>query len=88
MNETLIEYLSFKRMVTPILIQVVYWIFTVVVVIGGLVLLFTGNGDERWLGLALLILGPIGVRLYAEIFMVVFRINETLTDIRNQTSRD
>ena len=88
MNETLKEFLSFRRMVTPILIQVMYWILTVAVVIGGLALIFVGDGDERWGGLALFILGPIGVRIYAEIFLVVFRINETLSDIRDQTSRD
>ena len=88
MNETLMEYLSFKRMITPVLIQVIYWILTVVVVIVGLVLLITGDGDDRWAGLALFIFGPIAVRLYSEILIVVFKINETLSDIRDQTSRD
>lgn len=88
MNERLKDFLTFRRMITPVLIQVAYWILTAIVVLGGLILLFTGDGDERWLGLALFILGPIGVRLYAEIFLVVFRINETLSDIRDQTSRD
>ena len=84
MNDDLKGFLTFKRMITPVLIQIVYWILTVIAVIGGIVLLVTGDGDERWGGLALLILGPIAIRLYAEIFMVIFRINETLTDIRDQ----
>ncbi len=88
MNDDLKAFLTFRRMITPLLIQITYWILTAAVVIGGLVLLITGDGDDRWGGLALLILGPIGVRLYAEIFMVIFRINETLTDIRDQSGQE
>ena len=88
MSDDLKAFLTFRRMITPVLIQIVYWILTVIAVIGGLVLLVSGDGDERWGGLALLILGPIAVRLYAEIFMVIFRINETLTDIRDRGQQD
>ena len=78
------DFLTFRRMVTPILIQVVYWIVTVVVIVGGLVVLVAApEGTERALGLAVLVLGPLVVRVYAEVLLVVFRINETLTDIRN-----
>lgn len=84
MNDGFIQFLTFRRMLAPILIQIVYWVATFGVVISGLVLLITGEGDAKWGGLALLVLGPIGVRLYAEIFIVIFRVNETLTDIRDQ----
>ena len=78
------DFLTFRRMVTPILIQVVYWISTIVVIVGGLVVLVAApGGTERALGLAVLVLGPLVVRVYAEVLLVVFRINETLTDIRN-----
>ena len=78
------DFLTFRRMVTPILIQVVYWIVTVVVIGGSLVVLVAApGGTERALGLAVLVLGPLVVRVYAEVLLVVFRINETLTDIRN-----
>ena len=78
------DFLTFRRMVTPILIQVVYWIVTVVVIVGGLVVLVAApGGTERALGLAVLVLGPLVVRVYAEVLLVVFRINDTLTDIRN-----
>ena len=78
------DFLTFRRMGTPILIQVVYWIVTVVVIGGGLVVLVAApGGTERALGLAVLVLGPLVVRVYAEVLLVVFRINDTLTDIRN-----
>ena len=80
------DFLTFRRMITPILIQLVYWIATVVVVVAGIAMLLT-DGTERLLGLAVLILGPLFVRVYAEVLLVVFRINETLTDIKNLKER-
>ena len=35
------------------------------------------------MGLLVIVLGPLVARIYAEILLVVFRINETLTDISN-----
>ena len=80
------DFLTFRRMITPMLIQLVYWIATVVVVVTGIAMLLT-DGAERLLGLAVLILGPLVVRVYAEVLLVVFRINETLTDIKNLKER-
>jgi hypothetical protein len=79
------DFITFRRMITPILIQIVYWIATAVVIIAGLSQLFTGSGFERMLGLLIIVLGPLAVRIYAELLMVVFRMNETLTEIKNNT---
>jgi len=35
-------------------------------------------------GLVMMVMGPLAVRLWCEVMIVVFRINETLTDIRNE----
>jgi len=80
------DFLSFRRMLTPIIIQVVYWVVTVGVVLAGLALLGGGDtGGQRFGGLLVILLGPIGVRIYAEILIVIFKINETLTEIRHNT---
>ena len=42
---------------------------------------------QRTGGLIAFILGLLIVRVYAEILIVVFRMNETLTEIRNNTDR-
>ncbi len=82
------DFLTFRRMITPILIQIVYWIATVAVILAGLAGLIGGFGDiGRIGGFFLLILGPIGVRIYAELLMLMFRMNETLTEIKNNTER-
>ena len=79
------DFLRFEAMITPVLIQVLFWLAVVAcLVIGGLALAY---GDERdlGLGLGLIILGPILARIYAEILIVIFRINDHLRQIRDNT---
>ena len=80
------DFLAFRRMITPILIQIVYWLVTVVVVLIGLAGLFGGNGVEKLVGLLIVIVGPLLVRIYAEVIILGFKINETLTEIKNNTA--
>ena len=87
-QDSVVDFLAFRRMITPILIQIVYWIATVGVIIAGLIGLIVGDDAAgRLFGLATLIVGPLMVRIYAEIFLVIFRMNETLTDIKNNTQQ-
>jgi len=80
------DFLSFRRMITPIFIQVIFWTFVLIFVLGGLVGLLGGDtGGERFYGLLVLLLGPLIVRVYCEIVIIFFRMNETLTDIRDRT---
>jgi len=78
------DFFSFRRMITPVIIQTLFWIFTVIAVVGGLALLFRGGAGTA-LGLIWIVVGPLVARVYCEILIVVFRINETLTDIRTNT---
>jgi len=80
------DFLSFRRMVTPMIIQVIFWIFVAISVLGGLGLLVSsGSGEGAFFGLLYLIVGPLVARVYCEILIVIFRMNETLTDIRENT---
>jgi hypothetical protein len=82
------DFLAFRRMITPILIQIVFWLGLVGCVAFGAYLLVKGHDNrEKAAGAALLFGGPIVIRVYCEILIVVFRINETLTDIRTNTMR-
>lgn len=74
------EYLSFRRMITPVFIQVIFWLAVIGIVVSGIVAISNGATGS---GLLLIVLGPLGVRIYAEILIVIFRINDTLTEIRN-----
>jgi hypothetical protein len=75
------EFLRFRRMITPIIIEIIFWVGVVGCVLGGLVIAAQG-GSKAVGGIFLLILGPLAVRVYCEILIVVFRMNENLTAIR------
>ena len=76
------EYLSFKKLITPALIQVLFWL----AVIGNTIsaIFYSGGFFE---GLAVLIVGPILIRIFCEGLIVIFEINNTLTEIRDNQTR-
>jgi hypothetical protein len=83
------DFLRFKRMITPVIIQIVFWIGVVLCVLSGFVQIVMGVGGHEGgarvlLGLLTILLGPIAVRIYCEILIVLFSINDTLTDIKNK----
>ena len=94
------EYLTFRRMITPSIVQFLFWVISVGVLVAVLVLVgmntddFTGRANDTgeayrslflFVGGALLFI--VLLRIYAEIVLVTFRINETLTEIKNLKSR-
>ncbi|MBT9141436.1 MAG: hypothetical protein DDT30_02028 [Dehalococcoidia bacterium] len=83
------EFLSFRRMLTPVIIKVVFWIGVVVCVIMGLLMIIEGIDMWGWggegmvlSGILVLFLGPLAVRIYCEILIVIFRILDELTMAR------
>jgi len=74
------DILFFDKMLTPQIITVVYWLGLAGTVIGGL---FTMT-QSFLTGLAILVLGSIAVRVYCEIVIVFFKINESLKVIRDK----
>lgn len=83
------NFLSFRWMVTPRIIQASFVVGTVAAVAIGCVLIGRGirqHDRNLVIGLAVLILGPLALRIWCELMIVVFRINSTLTDIREQTA--
>jgi len=81
------DFWAFRKMVTPVIIQILFWVGVIICVIAGFVLIGTGikqPGHQSLLsGVLLVIFGPLVVRLYCEILIVFFRINETLTEIKH-----
>lgn len=92
------SFLSFERMITPIIIKILFYIGLIGSLLGGIVFFFTtafaGIGYRNFgqilggfilgvLGGALIIfIGALTTRIYAELLILVFRINETMTDIK------
>jgi hypothetical protein len=81
------DFLAFRWMLTPVLIQVVFVLGSLATIAAGLVVIGHGathnHSGQLGVGIALILLGPIVVRLYAELLIVVFRINDSLGDIRS-----
>jgi hypothetical protein len=76
-------------MIVPIIIQGIFGVGVVVSVIFGLYTAFGADeGYVRVFGFIFgVVIGPLLVRLYCEFLIVVFRINETLTEIRSDLRR-
>lgn len=79
------DFLTFKKMITPIIIQVLFWIAVVVVVIFGFYTMFATSFFQ---GLLMVILGPVVYRILFEMMIVMFKMNDTLTDIKNNTKKE
>jgi hypothetical protein len=72
------EFMSFKRMITPTIIRVLFWIVAGISVIAGLVSIAAG---EVWAGAGIALVGPLLARVYCELLILFFRMNETLNEI-------
>jgi hypothetical protein len=81
------DFWAFRTMVTPVIIQVFFWLGVLTCISVGLVFIVFGAkyGYDRniFKGLLILFLGPLTVRVYCEVLIIFFRINETLTEIKH-----
>ena len=97
-NEIMKRFFSFERMITPIIIKILFWIGIVGSFVAGIIVLITiptstiSNGRFPSVLLPLLFgllggiltfaIGALITRIYCELMILAFRINETLTDIK------
>ena len=83
------DFADFKKMITPTVVKLLFWLMVLFCVITGGMSVFASfqirNGGNILLitGLAWIIIGPLVARIWCEILIVLFAINDTLTDIRN-----
>lgn len=88
-SEKMGDFIKFRKMITPMIIQILFWVGAAFSVLGGLITMATsfgryGGGAGSFLGgLLIIVLGPVVVRIYCELLILLFRINETLTEIKN-----
>jgi len=78
----------FDNMLTPKIITVVYWFLLLVAVVIGLNTMFGGYGGFTFgkftSGIAIAVGGAIGARIWCELLIVLFKMNEALQDIRKK----
>jgi hypothetical protein len=75
------DYLTFDKFITPLIIQILFWIGVAGYVLLGLYMIVQGAGLQ---GLLLLLFGPLFWRIMTELMLVSFKILEALQDIRRQ----
>lgn len=88
------NYLYFDAMITPKIITFIYWLMLAGAVIAGLVMLSKGFTVMKYSGFAgfgMIVVAPIMVvamalvsRIYCEMMIVLFKMNEALQDIRRK----
>jgi len=78
------NYISFRRMITLVIIQILHFIGMIVITIGGFYFLFNGNGDDSFvMGLVILILGNLAWRMVCELLILLFRLVNSVSKIEN-----
>lgn len=78
-GNTFVDFLLFRRMIIPVLIRVLFILILIGAVVTALVFLVQGNIGGA---LGALILVPLVARLYGELLILLFVMNDSLTDIR------
>lgn len=81
------DILFFDNMLTPKIINVVYWLLLLVAVIGGLGSMFGLNGfsiGSFFMGIIYAVVGAVAARIWCELLIVLFKMNEALQEIRHK----
>jgi hypothetical protein len=78
-KETNVDYLlGFDKMISPVIIRIIYFLSLLGVVIGAGLSIFQGSLLR---GLAILVFGALIVRIYCELLILLFRIYDNLVEI-------
>ena len=80
------DFLTFRRMITPLVIQIVFWIGIIGILVLGIVAIVDGasgetDGGAVVLGVLFIIFGPMIWRVFCELLILIFRIIEKLANL-------
>jgi len=87
------DFLRFKKMLTPVFIEIIFWIASVVGMFGGLATVIRGlgmrygGGGVVLGGLVMMIVAPLVVRIWCELMLVIFKIHESLVQVEKNTAK-
>jgi len=88
------SFLKFEKMITPVFIQIMFWVGFLGSLISGLsmigygVISKSGGFLEVFMGLGIIVIGPLLVRIYCEMLIVIFKMHGSLLDIRDSISSE
>lgn len=75
------DVLFFDKMLTPQLITIIYWILLVVVVLGGIGTMFVQSFIAGLIGI---VVGLLFARIWCELLIVLFKMNDALQALKNR----
>ena len=81
---------NFDKMLTPIFIKWIFIFSLIVIFITGIVMIIKGvtarygGGGQVITGLLTMIIGPLVARIQCELFIVIFKIHESLVILRDK----
>lgn len=84
------NFLNFNKMITPSIIKIIFYIGVAVTVLAGIGMIGSGlnstygGGFEVFSGVLFLLLGPLVIRVYCELLIVIFKMHESLHGINNK----
>ena len=80
------DFLHFNRMITGDIIKYVFWALAGITALIGIFTFFgslvVGELGAAIIGIVITVLGPILIRIYCELMIILFKIHETLVDIK------
>ena len=80
--------LFFDSMLTPKIITFVYWLMLFAAIVGGIGSMFSGYDGLSFssflMGLVYAVVGAIGARIWCELLIVLFKMNEALQELRHK----
>jgi len=82
--------LNFNEMLTPKIITLVYWLLLASVVVWGLNTMFGGYGfslSNVFQGALTTIFGALAARIWCELLIVLFKMNEALQELRKNAPK-
>ena len=79
------DFLTFRCMITPWIVKILFWIALIVFISIGVVDIIQ---HVKWtVVLEIILLGPLATRIVCEILLLFFRISNNLEIIKANTSR-
>src|SRR5690625_1777378 len=81
-------YLSFDKMITPIFIKIAFWLGVIGSLISGVGMMISGILSDQFGffqilgGLFILLAGPLIVRVYCELLIILFKMHQSIHEIK------
>jgi len=80
------DFLNFNKMITPMVIKILFWVGVGFSVLSGLFIMFNG-GASVILGLFVMVIGPLLTRVYCELLIVFFKVQESLHSLDHRVNQ-